>query len=83
MTDTFRSPYKVTKKVKMRLIGIDSNAYALLGAFAREARRQGWTTEEIIQVEDRAKSSDYNNLLRVLMAHTTETAPNDEDDDNE
>lgn len=58
------------KKVKMTLIGLDSNAHFLMGAFQKNARRQGWTQEEIDKVLDECTSGDYDHLLRVLMAHT-------------
>ncbi len=59
----------VDKKVKMTLVGKDGNAFSLMGAFAAEARRQGWTKEEIGKVTDACMSGDYNNLICVLMTH--------------
>lgn len=61
----------MNKKVVMELVGLDGNAFSLLGTFQRNARRQGWTSEEIKEVLDDAMSGDYNHLLRVLMDHTT------------
>jgi hypothetical protein len=55
------------KKVKLRLEGLDGNAYSLLGAFQHHARRDGWTADEIAEVTTRAKAGDYDNLLRTLM----------------
>ena len=60
------------KKVKMRLVGLDGNAFSLMGAFQQNARRQGWKKEEIDVVIKKCMSGDYNNLLRVLMEHTEE-----------
>ena len=60
----------VPKQVKLNLVGIDGNAYALMGAFMKQARREKWEKEEIDLVIAKAKSGDYNNLLAVLMAHT-------------
>ena len=57
------------KKVTLELVGLDGNAILLMGAFARQARLEGWTREEINAVLDDAKSGDYDNLLRVLMEH--------------
>ena len=54
-------------KVKMTLIGVDGNAFSLMGAFSREARKQGWTNDEINGVTDVCMSGDYNNLLCTLM----------------
>jgi len=60
------------KKVKMRLVGLDGNAFSLIGAFKQNARRQGWNKEEIEVVLKKCMSGDYDNLLRVLMEHTEE-----------
>jgi len=57
----------MNKKVKMQLVGLDGNAYSVLGAFGREARRQGWTPEEIAAVRKEAMSGDYNHLLSTIM----------------
>ena len=54
------------KTVKLKLVGLDGNAFSLLGAFTRQARREGWTDEEIKEVADSAMSGDYDHLLRVL-----------------
>ena len=63
----------VPKKVKLSLVGLDGNAFALMGAFQSKARREKWTDEEIKLVLDKAKSGDYDNLLCVLDAHCQET----------
>lgn len=60
-------PLTVTKKVKLQLVGQDGNAFALMGAFQRQARREGWTKEEIDAVIKECMSGDYNHLLTTLM----------------
>ena len=57
-------------KVKLTLAGLDGNAFSLLGAFQRAARRQGWSRDEIDKVRDECISGDYNHLLVTLMANT-------------
>ena len=54
-------------KVKMQLAGLDGNAFALMGAFSRNARRQGWTRDEIDTVLKECRSGDYDHLLCTLM----------------
>ena len=54
-------------KVKMQLDGLDGNAFALMGAFSRNARRQGWTSDEIDTVLKECRSGDYDHLLCTLM----------------
>jgi len=60
---------KNTKKVSLDLEGIDGNAFMILGAFRRQARREGWTNEEIEKVTEEAQSGDYQNLIAVIMSH--------------
>jgi hypothetical protein len=71
-----------TKKVKMRLVGLDSNAFAIMGAFIREAKKQGWTHEESKAVIDEATSSDYTHLLATILQNIVDP-DNEENDDNE
>jgi len=58
------------KKVNLELVGLDGNAFSLLGAFKKQARKEGWSEEEIMGVINEAMSGDYNHLLQTLMAHT-------------
>lgn len=60
---------EVKKKVKLKLVGLDGNAYVLLGSFQKQAKREGWTQEEIKAVLDAATSGDYSNLVNVLSEH--------------
>ena len=60
---------KTEKKIKLDLVGLDDNAFSLMGAFSRQARREHWTKEEIDEVINEAKSGDYDHLLCTLMDH--------------
>lgn len=60
------------KPVKLKLVGLDGNAFSLMGAFSRAARKEGWTSEEISVVTNQCMSGDYNNLLATLMEVTTD-----------
>ena len=60
----------VNKKVKLKLVGLDGNAFSLLGHFQKQARKDGWTQEEIKLVFDEAKKSDYNHLVATLSQYT-------------
>lgn len=51
------------------MVGLDGNAFSIMGAFQRQARREGWTKEEINTVLDKARSGDYNNLICVIAEH--------------
>lgn len=58
------------KKVSLNLEGLDGNAYALMGAFRRQARKEGWTPEEISAVLDECHKGDYDHLLQTLIGVT-------------
>ena len=57
------------KYVELELVGLDGNAFVLMGAFSQAAKRQGWTKEEIDKVLTECKSSDYSHLLYTLVCH--------------
>ena len=61
--------YSQKKKVKMTLIGLDGNAFCLMGAFSRNARRQGWKQPEIDKVLEEAKAGDYAHLVTTLNGY--------------
>jgi hypothetical protein len=65
------------KTVELDLVGLDGNAFSLMGAFSRAARQQGWSKEEIDIVLNECKNGDYDHLLCTLSDHTV--AP-DEDE---
>lgn len=57
------------KKVNLNLVGLDGNAFSLMGAFQKQAKREGWEKSEIDEVLEKAKSGDYNNLVATLSDH--------------
>lgn len=59
----------VHKSVNLDLVGVNGNAFAIMGAFKRQATRDGWTKEEIDLVLDEARSQDYNHLIAVIENH--------------
>ncbi|MCW3159667.1 hypothetical protein [Chryseobacterium oryctis] len=67
----------VNKTVNLDLSGTDGNAFVLLGKFGREARRQGWTHQEIDLVVEECKKGDYDHLLATLLLYCE---PSDEND---
>ena len=54
------------KKVNLNLMGLNGNAYSVMGAFKTQAEKEGWTDEEIDAVLTKAKSGDYDNLLSTI-----------------
>lgn len=69
----------VNKTVKLNLEGLDGNAFVVMGAFRRQAKREGWTEDEINSVLTEAKSSDYTHLLGTILDHC-EASDEEEDD---
>ena len=46
------------------------NAFLILGAWSRAAKKQGFSQEEINAVLQDAQSSDYEHLCKVIMEHS-------------
>ena len=40
---------KTNKKVKLKLVGLDGNAFFLMGTFRKQAKKEGWSEKEIEQ----------------------------------
>ena len=59
------------RKVQGSLVGVNGNAFSLLGHFQRLARRQGFDKEWIDSVLEDAKSADYDHLIYTLSSHMT------------
>ena len=55
--------------IECDLVGVDGNAYALMGHWKRAARWQEVPEPDIKKVLSLAMSGDYNNLLCVLQRH--------------
>jgi len=60
---------KKSGKPVLKLVGTDGNAFAVLGAALRVAKRAGWTTEQWYAVRTEAMNGDYNHLLQTIMKH--------------
>ena len=60
----------INQRVRLNLVGQDSNAFFLLGAFRRAARKQGWPLAAIDAVSEECQSGDYDHLLQTLIWFT-------------
>ena len=58
-----------TERPVVELIGRDGNAYAIMGACSKAARRAGWASEKIEEVIAEMTSGDYNHLLATAMKY--------------
>ena len=63
------------------LVGQDGNAFFLVGAWRKQARRDGWSSEDIDKVVGEATSGDYNHLISTLAAHSDSSDEDDEWED--
>lgn len=56
-------------KVKGSLVGIDGNAFHILGYFRRQAMKQGVVYEIIMEIIADAQSQDYHHLVATIDSH--------------
>jgi len=56
-------------KPRVKLIGRDGNAFAILGACQQAARKAGWPKERVAAVLKEMTAGDYNDLLAKAMEH--------------
>ena len=54
--------------IEVHLVGIDGNAFALIGEVQKSLKEGGVSKEEISEFFDEATSGDYTHLLRICMA---------------
>ncbi|WP_396602060.1 hypothetical protein [Algibacter sp. R77976] len=59
----------IDKTVNLNLVGVNGNAFMIMGVFRKQAKKEGWTSEEIEDVMTEAKSGDYNHLLATIENH--------------
>jgi hypothetical protein len=71
------------KLQNFKMIGLDGNAFILLRAFSKQAKKEGWGEPEIEAVMVKAGSGDYNNLLSTLLDHCENPLGNDDGVDYE
>lgn len=57
---------EINKTVNLDLTTIDSNIFAIFGAFSRQARHEKWTQQEIDSVLEEAKSGDYYHAVATI-----------------
>ena len=53
--------------VKVKLVGTDGNAFAVIGKVVRALRDAGISETEVDDFRDEAMSGDYNHLLMTAM----------------
>lgn len=58
-------------QVDGNLIGVDSNAFSVIGYTTKQLRRGGWPREDVDKVSRIAMSGDYDNVLATCAATLT------------
>ncbi len=59
----------IEKTVNLDLVGVNGNAFMIMGVFQRQAKREGWSKDEIDAVLKEAKSGNYDHLLATIINH--------------
>ena len=54
-------------QIKVKLVGEDGNAFAIMGRVMSALKKAGVSAEEISQYQQESMSGDYNNLLMTAM----------------
>jgi len=54
-------------EVKVKLVGLDGNAFFILGRCQGAARRAGLSNEVLNEFHKEATSGDYNHLLQTCL----------------
>jgi len=58
------------EKPIVRLVGLDGNAFLIMGLCRRAATKAGWSEEKTTAlVRQMMGASSYDNLLQVVMEH--------------
>jgi hypothetical protein len=67
MTSTGKDHDWPTVKPTVKLIGQDGNAFAIMGACAKAARRAGWSGRQLNRVIEEMTRGDYDHLLATAL----------------
>ena len=70
-------------KVKVKLVGEDGNAFAVLGRVISAMCKAGWSSEDVSAFRKEATSGDYDHLLCTVMDYADEPDEDEESDEDE
>lgn len=57
------------RKPKVKLVGTDGNAFAVIGACTKAAKRAGWDQGRISTIRSEMLSGDYDHVLQTAMKY--------------
>ena len=66
------------KRPVVQLVGVDGNAFSILGRVQRAMRAAGWPKPAIDAVMDEARTGDYDHLLATVIRYCDEPGDDDE-----
>ena len=69
--------------INVNLVGMDRNAFSILGRVKSAMKRGGVSQEEIKEFTDEATSGDYNHLLCTVINWVTTDDEEMEDDEDD
>ena len=72
--------------MKYNLVGVDGNAFAVMGYVVQCMKKEKMTAEEIKAYRDKAMSDDYNHLLATsfdIIEQLNDKRQDDFNDDND
>ena len=70
MTEQQNTSYPLYPQVKVKLIGEDGNAFAILGRVSREAKKH-LDKQTVDKFIEEATSGDYDHLLETCLKYFT------------
>ena len=69
-----------TEKPKVRLVGEDGNAFAILGRVSK-ALRQAGQGDKVKEMTAKAMAGDYNHLLATVLEYVDDIGEENDDED--
>lgn len=60
---------QVIEKPELKIVGVDGNAFVILGKATAAARKAGWDDKKIDEVIEEAMEGDYDHLLRTMSKY--------------
>lgn len=54
-------------ELDIELVGLDGNAFSIMGALSGQARRQGWSAEAREALLGEMQAGNYDHLLQTAM----------------
>ena len=57
------------KTITVEMSERDGNAFSILGRFQNEAKRAGWSKDQVKEVMDEATSGDFDHMLQTFIGH--------------